>query len=460
MNSTLTTSTAIALTAVLTTVLTMAAVCPEALAVAGSKPTYLLQSSRKVGQIDQVETLLEAGGDVTEVADGKVQPEKMSVVCKLKYQERTLETPASKGGCLRSVRYYDTTDAVVKVGQKALKPQLRPERRLIAAKIDAGKATLFSPRGPLSRDELELVEVQGNSLLLERFLPDRPVAVGDTWEHPAELMAVLLGLDHVAETDARSKLAKVTDTSAVMELSGRVEGAIYGVSTDVKLLAKYRFDRRRRRIDWFALLVKERRNSSPVIDGVDVVARVQVKIAPKASSAQLAEAALKGLPLQPSAELEQLSYQSDAGGWRFTHDRRWHVFRDLDDLAVLRMMDRGKLIAQCNVSPLPQLVRGDQITFDRFQSDIRQALDKTFGEFVEASQGGNDANYRVYRVVVRGEVSELPMQWNYYLVADKHGHQVVFAFTVEVDLVEQFGNADRELVGSLRFLPKGDIAAQ
>ena len=42
------------------------------------------------------------------------------------------------------------------------------------------------------------------------------------------------------------------------------------------------------------------------------------------------------------------------------------------------------------------------VSLEEFQEDVRRALGKSFGEFVEAGQSVNAANYRVYRVVVHG----------------------------------------------------------
>ncbi len=420
--------------------------------VSAEKPTYLLHNGRTPGQTDRVTVLVEVGGDITEVSDGKVRGEKMSVVCNLDYDEKTLETTADASGGSRSVRYYNEATAVVKVGQDQFKPALRPGRRMIGVNIDSQAMTLFSPSGTLTRDELELLDVLGNSLLLDRLLPEEPVAVGQRWKHSEKLMAMLLGLDEVGTTDVHSVLGSVTAADARIEMSGRVEGAIHGVSTKIELKAKYRFDRKRRRIDWLGLLVQEQRNSSPVTDGVDAVARVQVQILPKKGPTELTDANLKDLSLRPNAELRQLTYESAGGDWQFAYDRCWNVYRDQRDLVVLRMLDRGELIAQCNVSPLRTDTSGKQIALAEFQEDVRKALGESFQEYVEASQRRSDADYRIYRVSVRGKVSELPIQWNYYLVVDEMGHQVVFAFTVESGVVDRLHEADQRLVNSLRFV--------
>lgn len=433
-------------------VVTMLSVSVSPSAAAQPKQTYQLRSERKPGQIDRVSALLEVGGEVIAKIDGKDDREKISVVCNLAYDEKTLDASVGSAAGWRSIRYYDKAVAELKIGREGLKPTLRPERCLIGVKINAAAATLFSPRGPLTRKELELIDVLGNSLLLDRFLPQEAVVVGQSWRHSEKLMASLLGLDAVAQADMQSRLTKVAGNAARMELAGRVEGALYGVSTDIEMKAKYRFDLRSRRIDWFALLVKERRNASPVTDGVDVVARLQMQISPKAESKQLTDAELKGLSLEPNAELQQLTYESADGGWQLSHDRGWHVCRDRKDLCVLRMLDRGELLSQCNVSSLPKLASGKEVTLTQFQDDLKRALGEDFGEFVEAGQRAGEANYREYRVVVRGKVSELPIQWDYYLITDQHGHQVVFGFTVEEELVEQFGEAGRKLARSLRFI--------
>ena len=411
-----------------------------------------LKSSRTVGSVDRITVKLDAGGKLKFVEDDKVGREKMSVVAELDYTEKTLALPddAKKLSGVRSVRFYDRAEAVIKVGDGGFKPTLRDQRSLIAVDV-ADDATMFSPMGPLSRDELDLLDIHANSLLLDRLLPTGPIAQGDQWEQSQALMKVLLGLDKIAKCDIKSTLSKLTDTQALISISGRVEGAIGGVSTKMDVKAKYRFNRKAGRIDWLGLLVKEDRDIGHVNTGVELVARVQMQIKPGSESERLADAALDGLPLSASDETGQLVYHSQSGGWQFSHDRRWFVTDDRRSRAVFRLVDSGELVAQCNVMPLSSVEPGKQITLEQFQSDIKEALGESFGQFVKASQQANDANYRVFRVVVDGESSELPIRWIYYLIADEQGRQVAVTFTVEETHVERLANADRAVVETLRF---------
>jgi hypothetical protein len=426
-------------------------------AIADDEPTSRqpLAAERKSGQTDRVMVVLEVGGETKYTEEDKPQQEKMGVTCKLDYLEKSLGESA---GVQRSARDYQKVDAKVTVGDGRFEPTLRPEHRLIAVEVAKQSALLFSPHGNLTRDELEVIDVQVNSLLLDRLLPEKPVAVGDSWPHSPELLAAMLGLDEVAKSTVRSTLKEIkkepTRTVARFEFSGRVEGAIFGVSTAIELKGRYRFDVDRKRIDWLGLLVKENRKSSFVDDGVDAVSRLQIIVTPAKESASLADAALEELPLKSTPEMTYLTYELPAGDWQCQYDRRWYIHhqRPKSPAAVLRLLDRGTLAGQCNLASLPQREPDKIVSLAEFQDDVQRALGKSFGEFVEAGQSANASNYRVYRVVVDGTSSDIPMRWIYYLVADPKGRQAAFTFTLEQSGVERFAEADKPLIQSLRFV--------
>jgi hypothetical protein len=437
---------------------------------AAPKPPYSLRSQRKPGQTDRVVVVLDVGGETKFTDEGKPQREKMSVVCNLDYFEKNLEVHPEADGVVRSIRDYEKSSAMVKVGDGQFEPKLKREHRLIAVETARQSALLFSPLGNLTRDELDAIDIQANSVLLDRLLPEKPVAVGDTWPHSEQLLAALLGLDEVAKTTVQSTLKEVKEegkgkdarTWARFEITGRVEGAIYGVSTAIEIKGKYRFDMQTKRIDWLGMLVKEDREASFVTDGVDVVSRLQVTVIPAKEPASLADAALVKLALKPMPELTYLTYESKDDGWQCQYDRRWYIHhqRPKNTVAVLRLLDRGMLAGQCNLSSLARREPDKLVSLEEFQDDVRKALDKSFGEFVEAGQSANDANCRVYRVVVHGTSSDIAMRWIYYLVADPQGRQMAFTFAVEQSILDRFADADKPMVQSVQFgeeKGKGDV---
>jgi hypothetical protein len=423
---------------------------PERKPAEKSSATYTLQSKRLAGGSDRVEISLELGGDqkIREGEEATVKKFATKVAAELAYDERTLHL----SGPMRSVRRYLKAKADITSGEERMQPTLRPERTLVIAEAAVPKVTLFSPRGALLREELDLIDLLGNSLLLDQLLPEKAVAIGEKWKHSESLMTALLGLDAVRSSDVQSTLTEVNGGQARFEVDGRVEGAIGGISTTISLKGKYRFDQASGRIAWFGLLVKEERDIGHIGPGLDVIARLKMTVTPEKTPPELTNASLQNLSLVATPDTTLLTYISPQGGWQFDHDRRWYVVSDRDDLALLRMIDRGEFVAQCNVSSLAKAEAGKQTSLADFQKSIQQGLDKQFKRFIKAGEGTNAQGLRICRVVAEGEASDLPIQWVYYLVSDAQGRQVVFAFTLEKKYVESFAEADQRLVGGARLI--------
>jgi hypothetical protein len=422
----------------------------------GTQPTrqasdYLLRTTREAGSIDRVDMALEVGGHVQPAAGQKGSEIEMRVLANLAYEERTLRNGANTSLSAGSVRYYHTAAAIVQVGTSRVQPTLRNSRRLVGVDVDGSGVTLFSPQGPLTRDELDLIDLLGNSLLLEGLLPPNRVRVGESWNHSTEIMTALLGLDEVSASDVKSTLTEVTGGTARLDLEGSVRGTDQGASAEVQLQGKYRFDLAAGRITWFGLQVQEDRGEGLVDKAFEAVARLQVKISPNLKPGHLTDATLTGLPLEPAEELTQLEYRSPGGGWQFINDRRWFITADEEDRVVLLLIDGRQRIGQCHVSSITQGKPPGSTTMRDFQRDVERALGEHFGRFVRASQTVNDLGYRVFRLEVEGAVESLPMKWVYYLLAEEDGRRATMAFVVGADQMEHFVEADQPLVATFQF---------
>ena len=422
---------------------------------ADSLPSYTLHSSRTVGSVDHVQTAMDMGGDLKLPSanpkdGGPVRRVKTSAQATLNYDERTLEYTSTDAGPLRSIRCYQKVAATLRPENDIKQRTLRDQRMTIGVLIEPPRATFYSPAGPLTRDELDLVDLFGNSLLLDRLLPEKAVAVGERWKHSPNLAGALLGLDVVAQSDLQSTLVSVAQGVARMEISGHVEGTLEGASGSIDVKAKYRFQLDTGRITWFGILVKVDNSIGPAGPGLEGTARVQMTIAPGADVPGLADAALKDLASKPTPELLQLAYESPAGGWRLLHDRRWFLVQDQKELAVLKLIDKGELLAQCHIASLPNAVPGKTVTLEEFQEDVRKALGEKVKTLQEASQRSNDFGYQVQRVLAEGVEQDIPIRWLYYLLADKRGRQVVFIFAIESRLLPRFAGADEALLAGVR----------
>jgi hypothetical protein len=410
----------------------------------------MLTARVKPGDLTQVTIRMEVGGELSVNQDGKPVPLKMSVAADLSYRERLLELGGNR---LRSLRYYDQAEAVIKIEEGGVKPILRDDRRLIGVEsaTDA-TTTMFSPRGLLTREELDLIEVPANTLWIDALLPTVPVAPGEKWVQSEAVWAALLRLDAVNATDVESTLEELEPGSeARATMAGQVDGAVDGVATSIEVKGRYTFDVKLGRVTSLTLLIKEKRAPGLTGPGVDVVAKVVVSVAPLAKAPELMDDALTGLPLEASRADQRLSYQFATAPIRLAMDRRWQVMEEKDRLTALRLIDSGQLLAQCNVA-VPDPMAGKRLTLPQFQAEIRKAIGENFGKFTQATTARHPAGYTQYRVVAVGTVNELPIQWTYYLVADDEGRQVMLAFTFEQESGDRFADADLPLVESIELL--------
>ncbi len=403
-------------------------------------------------RLQQVHTVVEVQGKLAINTDGKsVRHLPMAAKGELRYREKFLPSSRERAG-IQSVRQYDLADAQIRIQDSQIDQALRAERRLIACRI-TDSVELTSLSGPLSREELELIDTAGNSACLDMLLPGKSVALGGNWNLADDAVARLLGLDAVGQQNVVGTLKKVEDGQAIIDLTGSVSGAVGGVSTELEVEGKVNFDLTVRSVSWLALQYQEKRAIGHAQPGYDATIRVRVEAKPIDNAPELAEPSLAGLLANDRTGQSLLEFKAEKAGIAFLYDRRWSVMVDRFDTIILRLIDRGDLIAQCNITRLPALEKGKQLALAEFQRDVEQTLRENKAQIVDAAQSPNDDGLRVLRIVVSGTASELPIQWVYYHVSDAAGQRASLVFTMEAKLVERFAQIDQELVENLELSP-------
>lgn len=422
--------------------------------------TAILVSARTVpGSAQQLKLVVEVAGQLKLNADGKeVRRVPVAVEANAELQERW---QAAEGAAAGSVRQYRTCEAKIRIQDKEFTHALRADRHLLACERGKDRVVLVSPQGPLTRDELELVEAPFQSVLLGGLLPEQPVKPGETWTIPDGTLQAIFNLDAINQQHVTATLKEVKEGIALVELSGKLSGAAEGVSSDIDFKAKLNVELKQQAITWLAASIREHRAVGHARPGFETVTKLRLLAEPCAIPAELSDQALAQLPDYHDAASRLLELTSDKGSYTLLHDRRWRRMTDRHDVAVLRLVDQGDLLAQCNLSPLPALPKGQQLTLEGFQQDIRRGLDKDFDQFIEATQQlSDDKTLAIYRVVAVGKVQEIPIQWIHYYLADNQGRRASIVFTLEQKVAERFGTADRSLVPSFRFTGSVDPAPQ
>ncbi|AGA24946.1 hypothetical protein [Singulisphaera acidiphila] len=427
---------------------------------AKEKETVELRDSAQVGDSTKVLVTLKAEGLYRPApAPGAaksepVKPLKLKVETRLEFLERVLVTdPVGKPGrATRVVRKVSQAASAINGEIRPTAAVLRPEVALLVAEPRAGGVVVFSPGGPLTRSELELVQGAGDPLALASLLTDKRVKVGDSWTVGDDAARSLSSYDSLIDNALQAKVESIDAQTIKIHLEGNVRGSVLGGEGKMLFEGTLNLDRAAGRIDRLHLQRSEARKPGAVEAGLEVKSTLTVTRQPVEPSASIPDDALAGGAAEPDPQQEQLLLISPDGKYTLSHDRNWHTYWDDRRLTVLKRLDRGVVVAQCNLLNGPNAGKGRHQDLKQFRNDLRSALGSRFASFLgEGEVEGDPAGGFRYKVGVQGREGNLGLVWYYYLIASPDGDQLLATFTQADNQVKAFGDQDLRLIGSLRW---------
>ena len=275
------------------------------------------------------------------------------------------------------------------------------------------------------------------------------------------MLPLLTGVEAAEKSTLTCKLESADKARAKVSLGGEITGVILGAPAHVKLSGSYAYDFLQQAISQIEVTQTEKRSMGAVAPGLDVTAKIAVNRTVVEKPRKLTDKLVAAVPVEANDANRLLMFEAPAWNVRFFHDRVWHMFHQNTEVAILRMLDAGRPIAQCNIKKLPDASPGEHVPEEQFRSDVQKTLGQNFQEFIQSEKIKVRDELFVYRVIAvgtvdrrneKGEAVVAPMQWIYYLVANADGRQLAFVFTVDPTLAEDLKNRDLSIVGGLEFL--------
>jgi hypothetical protein len=444
-------------------------------AIAAAAETYELRDVKDSADLSKVRAQIEVSGALRVKADQEEKQLGLNVSAVIQYDEHRLPANLDGRGWLRQ---YSQADATIRIDNGEHHPKLAANRRLLAVYVTADKARIFRPTGPMTRDELELIDIPGNSAVLPLLLPGKSVEVGAKWAVPADTLAMLLGIDSASSTDVQCTLKEVkADKLAKIELSGNVDGSAGGVATEIAVKGNFDYDLTARRVSRLDLSINENRAIGQVGPGLKVWCHVQLTAERLEQSQVLTDDRLIRAARLPESTALLLSCESPADGYHFLHSRQWHVVDQRQNVTALRLIDRGELVAQCNIAPakteaasasgnggdpvdVGKLEPAKAMTLEAYVQAVQKTLDKRFKRLVSSNETTTKNGLKAFVVVTEGEAQEVPIRWVHYLLTHSSGKQVGLVFTMAPKQAELFGSAAEELVNTFRIGPAAGAPAK
>jgi hypothetical protein len=259
------------------------------------------------------------------------KPEVMTVQgdAKLRYEEVLLPRDAEKN--LVILRQYQDVSFARTLGQVQQKAELRPAiSRMVVLRSEKGKKVPFSPDGPLTLAEIDVVRTDLFSpILVTGLLPARAAAIGNKWNASEQAIIELTDYETISKNDLVIELQGLPMIDgrrhAKLGIAGQVRGnTIDGASIQTFTGTGY-FDLERKMFVSLNLTAKSQLlgPDGKTVNG-EVTGTFLVKRSRPTNSALTAEV-IRGIDAKPTDSRTELLYEDADVGIRITYPRRWRL---------------------------------------------------------------------------------------------------------------------------------------
>lgn len=286
----------------------------------------------KPGHTTKVEVQVKVTGKLALPSTEKNKPGQIvpiSGTSKVSYEERLLEP--DEATLLKSIRAYREVEFERFVGEVKQDAGLRPSiRRMVIIKNGTRKAP-FSPDGPLTWGEIDVVRTDVfNPALIPGLLPTQAVKPGQTWKASDAAIAELTDMQKVDEGSIVIEFIGIARPNGKQLARLKISGTLRGVNEDgpnrQKVEGTAYFDLNGSILSYLSVkgtkeLLDGKGQTVGIIEGQFAMTRTPVAKMPS----DLSDAALRDLALKPSSENTLLLYDNPELGVRFLHPRGWRV---------------------------------------------------------------------------------------------------------------------------------------
>jgi len=406
------------------------------------------------GQQHRVQMQFEHEGKVVMLKDPERDEEEfrtlpMKTIAKLGYHQRFTGNEKSA----QAIRYYDQAKGKYEILKGQAGRSLSDDNRLVVVRVKSKtgqRIQMASVKQTLAQHELELVRNPVDPLSIASLINHKEAKIGDYWKPSSEGLANFLAVDRVIRNDARVRLKEANATSAILHVTGKVRARVDDVSTDMEIAAIIKVALgTTQQVSKVKMNLREIRQPGQIAPGFDGKSSISMELKADNTSKQLTKEALvkhtKGRVIE-----QRLQWESP--GVEVKYDPRWRVIASENEAAIMRFVNDGNLLAQCNIVQLPARPSNRPLTLPEYKKEVARliAADEV-ATIVQAKEFKSGTGVRGLSVVVEGEEQGVKVNWIYYHLNGADGRRLTFVFTLEREVMNQFLPADRKLVDGLAF---------
>ena len=386
----------------------------------------------------------------------EAKPLAIKVETRLEFVER-VESADARGAPRRTFRQVEVAAATINGEVRPRPRRSGPTSLRWSPSVAIGLGRRSSPAGPLTRSELDLVQGPGDPLALASLLPSKSVAdrrpLADRRPRRQESQRLRRPGDQRPRSDPGDPRRLLGPDSAPGDDPGSGAGrrGVDGLRRLVHLRSQFPTSQpadppsgRDPKTGGRSRPGSTSRVCSPSLENRPP--RLSSRSTTTPSSPEVR--GVRGVQGRGLAPLQQ----SPDGRYSLLHDRDWHLYWDDDRQVILKRLDRGEMVAQCNLSVGPNAGKGRHQDLDQFRGDLKKALGDRFLRFRRRGRGRRRPA-REFPVSRHdpGRQGDAQVLWHYYLIAGPEGDQLIATFTLGLAQQAQFADQDLRLIGSLEW---------
>lgn len=432
---------------------TAVALCGLILSTIAAAETFDIQVATDRGIQQRVEARFEHQGKVLVDQGGQTDQLKrlpMNTVATMTYYQRL--TGSNKDP--QAIRYFANSNGNFNIEKGKVSSSVSNENRMIVARLKSvpgQRLQMASVMNTLSQSEFELIKNPADPLSYAKLLNKKNVKIGDKWKTDNNALADFLTVDRILLNETQLLLKNVVKNKARIYMLGKVDATIDDVGTGLKVSGIFDVDLSSQTVTDVRLNIDEAREAGQVAAGFQGKSKIDIRITRDSSCEHLSNDKLK--KYTKSRRIKQkLKWASDSGRFALEYDPRWRVIAAEQEAAVLRYIDDGDLMAQCDVVQLPARPANKPLSLEAYKKEVEKIIRSDKTARISASKELTTSNgLKALKITVKGIEKELPVQWIYYHVSSEDGRRLTFVFTLEQEIANVFQPSDHRMVNGLSF---------
>jgi hypothetical protein len=411
-----------------------------------------LAEAVQLGQHFKYELALNINGTMAIEQNGKAQDLPLRGEATHSFVER-VDATDTNGAAGQVLRHYSEAKSAASVGGELSRRVVREERRLVLVQRQGTTTVNCCPNGPLTREELDLVEEHFDTLGLPMLLPGKEVNIGDTWKLSPEATQQTCLFDGVIQAELIGELLSHTGGVAKFAIRGTAEGLENGAVVKVNVKAEGAFDTATSHLTSLTWVQDDERALGPVSPASKLQATLTLKrTALKDAPSELSSEATAKVPSGKITDEQLLLSHADPDGkFALAYPRAWVIVGRSGSHTVLRLLSEGNFQAQATITVWSREQAGQHSKLEDFKAAVGKVPGWEPSEVLADEEVKLSKDNWCHRYSVRGKRDGAEVVQCYYFLAGASGQQVVVTFLTALNKATEQQKAYETLLRGLSF---------